>query len=287
MKKNNWSVVNLSRIALVCAIYVCLTLAFAPISYGNIQFRISEILVLLCFYNPIYVIALTLGCLISNMFTPGVVIFDLIFGTLHTFISALFISKSKKHLSIASLYPAIFSFVCAIGISLSYGLPYILTTFQVTFSEAIVVIGLGYPIFKSIEKNNAFLKSIDNKKNIVKDNKNPIDYFVSLISVILIIMFFIIKFYDSNTLFEGVDISFIPYVILLIQVGIVLLSLFKNNKPILLLKIIISFILLGLLVAFSIIAGSILLSGIVYILMVVMIIVLLILKYAQINIENK
>lgn len=39
------------RISLVAALYVALTLALSWISYGEIQFRIAEILVLLCFFS--------------------------------------------------------------------------------------------------------------------------------------------------------------------------------------------------------------------------------------------
>ena len=52
---------------LVAAIYAALTLVIAPLSFGPIQFRISEIMVLLAFINPIYILGLTLGCLLANL----------------------------------------------------------------------------------------------------------------------------------------------------------------------------------------------------------------------------
>ena len=61
MNKNFWSVNNMARIAMVATLYVVLTLSFAPISYAGFQFRVSEILVLLCFYDPKYCVALILG----------------------------------------------------------------------------------------------------------------------------------------------------------------------------------------------------------------------------------
>ena len=51
----------------IAAIYTILTIILAPISYGPIQFRISEIMMLLAFVDPIYIIGLTLGCFISNI----------------------------------------------------------------------------------------------------------------------------------------------------------------------------------------------------------------------------
>lgn len=43
---------RLTRTAIIAAIYAVVTIAIAPFSYGNIQFRISEILVLLAVFDP-------------------------------------------------------------------------------------------------------------------------------------------------------------------------------------------------------------------------------------------
>lgn len=61
---------KLTRIGLVAAIYVVLTWILPMFSYGPIQFRISEILTLLAFYNPIYVLSITIGAFISNIISP-------------------------------------------------------------------------------------------------------------------------------------------------------------------------------------------------------------------------
>ena len=61
---------NLVRLALVAALYAALTLALPGLSFPAIQFRFSEILVLLCFYRKDYSISLILGCFIANCFSP-------------------------------------------------------------------------------------------------------------------------------------------------------------------------------------------------------------------------
>ena len=61
---------DLSSIAIICAMYVALTLGISPLSYGPLQFRISEALILLCFYNKKYGYSISLGCLIANFFSP-------------------------------------------------------------------------------------------------------------------------------------------------------------------------------------------------------------------------
>lgn len=82
MKKNE-KLLGLAKGGIVAALYVAVTLVFAPISYGSIQFRISEIFNNLAVFNKRYIWALTIGCAIANCFSPlGIV--DVIFGSLGT-----------------------------------------------------------------------------------------------------------------------------------------------------------------------------------------------------------
>ncbi|WP_291648103.1 QueT transporter family protein [Clostridium sp.] len=149
---------KLVKAALVAAIYAALTIVLAPISYGPVQFRLSEILVLLAFIDPFYIGGLTLGCLLANIL-GGLGIMDIVFGTLATFLSVSSISitakyiKSKKlSLIIASLWPTIFNGVI-IGWMLNYVLaaPLVLTMLQVGVGEFVVVTVIGVPVFKLIE----------------------------------------------------------------------------------------------------------------------------------------
>ncbi|MGT2906641.1 QueT transporter family protein [Streptococcus dentiloxodontae] len=67
------SIRDLAQIAIVAAIYVVLTVTppLNAISYGPYQFRISEMLNFLAFYNRKYILAVTLGCVIANFFAYG------------------------------------------------------------------------------------------------------------------------------------------------------------------------------------------------------------------------
>ena len=71
------------------------TLVIAPLSFGNYQFRISEVLVLLALFDPLYIGGLTLGCFIANMLGPNGIM-DVIFGTIATFISVLAVYYTPK-----------------------------------------------------------------------------------------------------------------------------------------------------------------------------------------------
>ncbi|NRG97483.1 queuosine transporter QueT [Streptococcus suis] len=86
MNTSKWTARDMAEIALVAAIYVALTLTppLNAISFGAVQFRLSEMLNYLAFYNRKYIIAVTIGCMISNLIGFGVI--DLFVGGFSTLI---------------------------------------------------------------------------------------------------------------------------------------------------------------------------------------------------------
>ena len=144
--------------AVIAALYAVTTLVIAPLSFGNYQFRISEVLVLLALFDPLYIGGLTLGCFIANMLGPNGIM-DVIFGTIATFISVLavyytpkVIKNSKSALIIDSLWPTIINGIIVGGmLSYLYALPLILTVFQVALGEFVVVTILGVPFINFIK----------------------------------------------------------------------------------------------------------------------------------------
>ena len=79
----------LTEAAVIGAIYVVLTLLFAPLSYGEIQIRFSEALTILPFFTPAAIPGLFVGCIIANLF-GGAIPVDIIFGSIATLIGAVF-----------------------------------------------------------------------------------------------------------------------------------------------------------------------------------------------------
>lgn len=55
---------------LISAAYFLSTVAFAPISYGPIQFRVSELLKPLALVHPMFAIAFAIGNGMANLFSP-------------------------------------------------------------------------------------------------------------------------------------------------------------------------------------------------------------------------
>ena len=83
-------------IAIVASIYVVLTIVIQPLAYGELQFRLSEVLMLMVFFNKKYATSMIIGCLIANLWSPYL-LWDMMFGTLATALACLFISKSKHY----------------------------------------------------------------------------------------------------------------------------------------------------------------------------------------------
>lgn len=153
------------RTGLIAAIYAVITMAIAPLGYGPIQFRISEVLVLLAFIDPFYTAGLTLGCLLANIF-GGYGLLDIVFGSLATFISCKgieltrrLIEKDNISLVVASLWPVAINGVI-IGLMLAYvtEIPFYINMAQVALSEFIIVTIIGVPVFKVLKPYMGWLK---------------------------------------------------------------------------------------------------------------------------------
>ena len=164
MEKSRKDIIQeISFNALIAAAYVVLTVLISPLSYGSIQFRFSEILVLFCFFNKRYGIGLTLGCLIANIFSPTASL-DILFGTIATALACLCIMFSK-HLIVAIWYPVIFNgFIIAWELTF-FEAPYWMSVLTISLGELAVMI-IGYIFFTSIRQSKGFLKAIKASQNL-------------------------------------------------------------------------------------------------------------------------
>lgn len=168
---------DLVDIAIVTALYVGLTLATYPLSYGNIQFRISECLVLLTYFNKKYGIGVTLGVLIANFFNPQFAVVDMIFGTLSTAIACILICFSK-HLFVSAVWPVLTSTIVVIEVWYMLGktVPFWLCFVEIVGSMAVIDLFIGYFTFRILMKNQGFLKAIHAERPVLKGkSENSMD----------------------------------------------------------------------------------------------------------------
>ena len=166
MKKN---IKDLVADASVAAIYIVLTMIFASFSFGPIQFRIAEALVLLCFFDKKYILPLTVACLLSNLMSPFGM-YDVLFGTTATLLSLIFISKSKN-LFIASLFPVFFNgVIVSLEICLINGVfeleMFIFNLLTIALGEFVCVSVLGVLLFSFLKKNKEFVNLFINRERL-------------------------------------------------------------------------------------------------------------------------
>jgi uncharacterized membrane protein len=151
---------TIAESALIAAVYAAVTIVLVPfMSYGLVQFRIAEILVLLCFYNRKYIPALIVGCLIANI--PNG-IYDMVLGTAATAISVLVMSRIKN-IWLAALPPVIFNAII-VGAMLTYVFelaPIYISAPMVGLGQFVVIVVIGVPLFKfGFERNKKFMELI-------------------------------------------------------------------------------------------------------------------------------
>ena len=152
-------VLFLCRAAVIAAIYVTLTLICTAlgISSGVIQVRISEMLCILPVFTTAAIPGLTIGCLISNIFSLAIWQ-DVVFGTLATFIGALG-AYALRRVKWLSPLPTVLSNALIIPLVLSYGygategIPFLMMT--VLIGELISAYVLGLILLYSLKGKRA------------------------------------------------------------------------------------------------------------------------------------
>ena len=161
MKENK--VTFLTQAALIAAVYVVLCIAFAPISYGEVQVRVAEALVILPFFTPAAIPGLFIGCLLSNMI-GGSILIDVVFGSLATLLGAIgsyYLRRSR----ILVLFPPIIANTLIVPFVLRYGygvplpIPFMMLT--VGIGEVIAVAVLGSILLNTLVRYRHVLPVTD------------------------------------------------------------------------------------------------------------------------------
>ena len=140
------------RSAVIAALYAALTLALYPISFGAVQFRVSEALTLLPIVMPEAIPGLFVGCLVSNLIgsaTP----WDIIFGSLATLIAAILTYATRRNKILAAFWPVLCNTVI-VGLVLArtLDLPVFLTMGEVGLGELAVVYTVGMAMLAALKR---------------------------------------------------------------------------------------------------------------------------------------
>lgn len=164
MKNQGKSVQFLTQSAMIAALYAVLTLLAAAVNlaYGPIQFRFSEALTILPIFTPAAIPGLTLGCLISNIWS-GYGVADMVFGTLATLLAAV-VTRMLRNIRyknvpwLAPLPPVLFNAVI-VGLEIAVLSPggfvwagFFSAALSVGAGELVICYALGLPLATALEK---------------------------------------------------------------------------------------------------------------------------------------
>ncbi|HER5557611.1 TPA: QueT transporter family protein [Streptococcus pyogenes] len=156
------------HIGLVAALYVVLTITppLNAISYGMYQFRISEMMNFLAFYHRKYIIAVTLGCMIANFYSFGLI--DVFVGGGSTLIfvtlGVILFSKYQKDYLFNGIFNKAFVYfsfffatsMFAVAIELYFfGAPFLLTWFTTALGELVSLL-IGSLIIDKLSQRVSF-----------------------------------------------------------------------------------------------------------------------------------
>ena len=152
---------SLTRAALIAALYVLLTVIFQAISFGAVQFRVSEALMLLPVLTADAVPGLFVGCVLANLLGGGIW-YDVVLGSIATLLACALARKFRDRPALSAAMPVIFNglivgpvvymaYVRAPGEAVNWAL--LLSSIgTVALGEAAVCYVLGLPLLKLLRR---------------------------------------------------------------------------------------------------------------------------------------
>ena len=142
----NKSTLFLVQAAAIGAVYVVLTLVFAPLSFGEVQIRFPEALPVMPYFTPAAIPGLFVGCIIAN-FLGGAIPIDILFGSIATLLGAVFTYRLRNTRWLVPVPPIaantlIVPFVLHYGYGINLPIPFMMLTVGVGEIVSCAVIGM-------------------------------------------------------------------------------------------------------------------------------------------------
>ena len=168
MKKKKSITKQLCRAGIITALYVGVTYVFMPFAFGPFQVRPAEALCILPLVFPEAVPALIIGCALANITSPYA-IFDVVFGSLATFLAAMgtfavgkWVKKDWLKIVLGGLFPVVLNALIvpflivflygAVGAFVSTTLAYFSYVGTIAVTEAASIYILGTPLYKVVSR---------------------------------------------------------------------------------------------------------------------------------------
>lgn len=145
---------RLTRAGIIAAVYIALVFAFQFASFGPIQFRVAEALTLLPMVFPEAIGGIYVGTLLANIL-GGNGPWDIFGGSLISLMAAYLSYRYRTKRALAYASPIVLNaFLVSLYLRFIYEIPsYWLLVLSIGFGQAVVVLGLGVPLLKFVEKH--------------------------------------------------------------------------------------------------------------------------------------
>lgn len=132
---------ELTKVSLVAALYVAVTIMLSVISFGVVQLRLSEMFNYLALYHKRYIVAVTAGVVIVNFMSPTWMV-DVPVGGLATFLVLILcrtLTKKMKNealkISLTAIIFALSMFTIAGQFTIILGYPFWPTYMTIAIGE--------------------------------------------------------------------------------------------------------------------------------------------------------
>lgn len=150
------------------ASYVVLSLVMGSFSFGLVQIRISELLMVLALKDREYIMPLTLGCLLSNllgvMSGMDVMVMDILLGSIATLISGILVYLFRdirlhgKPLLSLLMPPLVNGLIVGLELHLILEIDFFLAFLYVFMGELVAVTILGLLLGDALCQSIDYLK---------------------------------------------------------------------------------------------------------------------------------
>ena len=171
-----------AQAGMIAAVYAAATLValllLQGLAWGPVQFRISEAVCVLAVLTPAAVPGLTVGCIVANLIalavngTGALGLLDVVFGSLATFLGALWCWKMRERPTLALLGPVLANAVVvpaylplllqglgfytipftSIALDGAYVPMYLFGLIATGIGEALVMYVLGLPLLSALKR---------------------------------------------------------------------------------------------------------------------------------------
>ena len=173
---------SLARAGVIAAVYAALSLATLTLlgaaAFGPVQLRLSEAACVLALITRSAIPGLTIGCALANFIgialtgSGALGLLDVVFGSAATFLGALWCWRLRRHTLLALLGPVLANALIVaaylplmltaagfytipftnISMASSYPLMYLFGFASIGIGEALVVYGLGWPLYAALRR---------------------------------------------------------------------------------------------------------------------------------------